>query len=175
MSWKTRIVTTGVMALFAAACDTSDPSAPPVSAAGPTLARVGASCAVDVGSTQNPLPALHELEGWLNDAIEDAGSSLNCGQVRSLDAKMETLTKSLDQTPPNFHAACGVSGALVNELESLVERGELAMPEFEPPFPGGPTNVLAAAEALNARWCAAARGELVGPRSSGSGRFPGRA
>jgi hypothetical protein len=165
MNRTARILTTGVLALFATACDGSAPSAPLASAAGPTLKRVGASCAVDVGATQNPLPALHELEGWLNDALQDPGSSLNCGQVRSLDAKMEALTKALDRTPPNFHAACGISGALVNAVGSVVGRERLATPAFPPPFPGGPTNVLAAAEDLNGRWCAAARGELVGPRS----------
>jgi hypothetical protein len=159
------IVTTGILTLLAVACDGSAPSAPPTSAASPTLKRVGASCAVDVGPTQNPLPALHELEGWLNDALQDPGSALNCGQTRSLDAKMEALTKALDRTPPNFHSACGVSGALVNELQSLVGGARLATPTIPPPFPGGPTNVLAAALDLNGRWCAAARGELVGPRS----------
>ena len=165
MKLTTRILATGVITIFAVACDQGVPTAPLVPAGSPSLARVGASCAVDVGPTINPLPALHELEGWLNDALQDPNSSLNCGQTRSLDAKMEALTKALDQTPPNFHAACGVSGALVNALESLVKRGELATPEFEPPFPGGPTNVLAAAADLNGRWCAAARGELQGPRS----------
>jgi hypothetical protein len=164
---RTRLISlTGTLALLAAACDGVEPTAPSAAAAARvSLARIGASCTIDVGATLNPLIAVHELEGWLGDAIDAGGSDVTCGQVRSLDAKLETLAKSLDRTPPNFDAACGVSGALANELASLVERGALATPTFPPPFPGGPTDVLAAAQELNARWCAAARGELIGPRS----------
>ena len=160
--------------LAAAGCGSPAPSAPgaldapgAAAAATPGLSaekKVGAICPVDVGSTEHPLNALHELEGWLNDAITTTGS-LNCGQVRSLDAKLEAVTKALDRPSPNFHAACGTSGALVNELRALVSRGALITPTFMPPFPGGPTNVVAAAEGLNERWCAAAEGEVVGPRS----------
>jgi hypothetical protein len=157
------IVFTGTAVLFAAACDRTEPTAPRVSAARIAWSQSGASCAIDVGETTNPLPALHELEGWLGDAVDAVGSSLTCGQVLSLDAKMEALTKALDQSPPNFAAACGISGALVNELSALVSGGQLATPSFPPPFPGGPTTVLAAAAGLNERWCAAKRGELVGP------------
>ncbi len=163
MRRRWQIVMCGVAASFAAACDRAEPTAPAVAQAQVSLSRSGATCAIDVGATDNPLPALHELEGWLGDAVADDESTVDCGQVRSLDAKMEALTKALDQSPPNFAAACGVSGALVNELSSLVTNGQLATPSFPPPFPGGPTNVLAAAEGLNERWCAAKRGELVGP------------
>ena len=160
-------------ATLAAGCGSQAPAAPdaigaPGTAASETPSQtaknVGASCSVDVGATQNPLPALHDLEGWLNDAIV-ATASLNCGQVRSLDATLEGVTKALDQTGPNFHAACGASAALVNELSALVSRGALSTPTFPPPFPGGPTNVLAAAGGLHEQWCGAARGEVVGPRS----------
>jgi hypothetical protein len=163
---RTRLIAvTGIAALFAVACDRAEPTSPSAMAATPSLSNAGASCTIDVGTTENPLNALHELETWIGDAINDAGSSVNCGETRSLDAKMEALTKALDQTPPNFHAACGISGAIANELSSLVSTGQLSLPTFEPPFPGGPTNALAAAGALNERWCAAARGDLVGPRS----------
>jgi len=157
------IGTTIFVAVFAAACERVEPTAPAAPQATLSMARVGASCAVDIGTTVNPLPALHELEGWLGDAIDAAGSSVDCGQTRSLDAKMEALAKALDQSPPNFHAACGISGAIVNDVSSLVAGGRLVMPTFPPPFPGGPTNVLGAAEALNARWCAASRGEFDQP------------
>jgi hypothetical protein len=135
------------------------------SAPGAQDAKVGGTCTVDISTTTNPLNALHELEGWLNDAIAAPASDVNCGIVRSLDAKLEAIARALDQTPPQFHPACGVSGALANELEALTGRGALALPSFPPPFPGGPATVLAAAQALNERWCAAARGEIVGPRS----------
>jgi hypothetical protein len=155
----------GVAACLTMACDRARPTEPLASAVRLSRTQVGARCTVDVGPTVNPLIAFHELEGWLNEAIDASGSSVNCGQVRSLDAKMEALAKALDQTPPNFDAACGISGALVNELGALVGGARLATPSFPPPFPGGPTDVLAAAGALNERWCAAKRGELVGPRS----------
>ena len=156
----------GALSLTVAACDSSmhtptSPTTTPVA----SFARIGASCAVDVGPTKNPLPAFHELEGWLGDAIDATGSSVNCGEVRSLDAKMEALAKALDRTPPNFDAACGVSAAIVNELAILAEGDRLTLPTFPPPFPGGPTNVLTAAHELHTRWCAAARGDLEGPRS----------
>jgi hypothetical protein len=159
------IAITGVAALFAAGCNRAEPTAPATLATTASFAKVGASCAVDVGTTVNPLNAVHELEALMGLAIASATSSVNCGQTRSLDAKMEALAKALDQTPPNFHAACGVSGAIVNELTSLISGGQLFNQPFPPPFPGGPTNLLAAAEDLHGRWCAAARGELTGPRS----------
>lgn|SRR5262245_34245214 len=169
------IVLAGIAALFATACDKPSqpsPTAPSVSvekpAAATAAARVGeasVSCTVDIGPTAHPLPALHLLVAWLNISIQNSASSLNCGQVRSLDAKLENVTEKLDQNPPNFDAACGASTALVNELQSLVKRGQLATPAFPPPVPGGPTNVLLAAEDLNQHWCDAAHGDLTGPRS----------
>ena len=72
--------------------------------------------------------------------------------------------KALDQNPQNFDAACGTSGALVNELEALIRNGSLAQLTFPPPIPGGPTTVLALAQTVNEMFCAAARGELVAPQ-----------
>lgn len=157
----------GALSLAFAACDSSTgaPTSPTGATPIASFAQIGASCAVDVGPTEYPLPAFHELEGWLEDAIDATGSSVSCGEVRSLDAKMEALAKALDRTPPNFDAACGLSGAIANEVAALAENDRLTLPTFPPPFPGGPTNVLTAARELNARWCAAARGELEGPRS----------
>ena len=157
------IVGSVVAAVFAVGCERAEPTGPSASNVRASMSQSGESCTIDVGETVNPLPALHELEGWLGDAAADEESTVNCGQVRSLDAKMEALTKALDQSPPNFAAACGISGSLVNELTALVEGGQLATPSFPPPVPDGPTNVLAGAKDLNGRWCAAKRGELVGP------------
>jgi len=160
-----------IAALLATACDrSSPPTAPSVSApaAASALARVGeasVSCTVNIGATVNPLPALHLLQAWLNISIQNNGSSLSCGQVRSLDAKMGAVASKLDQDPPNFDSACGASTALVNEMRSLVERGQLATPTFPPPVPNGPTNAPALAEDLNQHWCDAAHGDLTGPRS----------
>ena len=165
MSWKNLMFTTGAVVLVATACDATAPLAPESMLASAAFQKTGASCEVDVGTTENPLFAMHELVGWVNDAVDDADSDINCGVTRSLDAKMEVLATALDRTPPNFAAACGASTALLQQLNALVGSGQLAMPTFEPPFPGGPTNVVAAATDLSGRWCAAARGELVGPRS----------
>src|SRR5215831_10083388 len=164
------VVLVGIAALFVTACASQpSPTAPSVSAnlaAANVSARIksSASCTVDIGATSHPLPALHLLVAWLNVSIANNGSSLNCGQVNSLDAKLGNVTSKLDQDPPNFDAACGASTALVNEMSSLVRRGQLATPAFPPPVPGGPTNVLAAAEDLNQHWCDAAHGGLTGPR-----------
>jgi len=161
-----------VAAVLAVGCDRAATSQ--VSPVGPSQsfaqapARVTAkavSCTVDIGATVHLLPALHLLQAWLNISIQNAASSLNCGQVQSLQAKMSVVAGKLDQDPPNFDAACGASTALLNELQSLVRRGELATPTFPPPVPGGPTTVLAAAEDLNQHWCDAAHGDLTGPRS----------
>jgi hypothetical protein len=161
-----------VAAVLAVGCDRAGTSQ--VSPVGPSqsfaqaTAHVRAeavSCKVDIGATVHPLPAVHLLQAWLNISIQNVASSLNCGQVQSLQSKMSVVAEKLDQDPPNFDAACGVSTALLNELQSLVRRGELATPTFSPPVPGGPTTVLAAAKDLNQHWCDAAHGGLTGPRS----------
>jgi hypothetical protein len=163
-------------AMLAGACSSPSTTVPTAPSAAPAAmssavgsATFGASkaaeaCTVDFGSTQRPLRALHELEAWLNTSIAAPTSSVTCGQVRSLDAKLETTVSALDQTPQNFHAACGTSGALVNELEALIRTGSLAQPAFPPPVPGGPTTALGLAQTVNSMFCAAARGELVGPQ-----------
>jgi hypothetical protein len=114
------------------------------------------SCTVDIGSTVHSLPLIQLIEAWLNISINNAASSLNCGQVESLNAKLNVVAEKVDQEVPNADAACGASTALVNELQALVEGGRLATPTFTPPRPGGPTDVLMAAEALKAHWCDAA-------------------
>ena len=158
------IAAAGLAVLFAAACDRAEPTAPSALAATPSLSKTGASCTIDIGTTESPLPALHGLEEWTNASIA-AGSSVNCGQTRSLDAKMEAIAKALDQTPRNFHAACGISGALLSELSLLISSGQLPSLTFPPPVPGAPTTVLGLATLVNTQWCAAASGDLVGPNS----------
>jgi hypothetical protein len=165
-SHRTRLIAvTGIAVLFAAACDRTESTAPSALPAAPSLSRIGESCVIDIGRTESPLPALHELGAWINESIDAAGSGVNCGQTRSLDAKMEAIAKALDQTPRNFHAACGVSGALLTELSLLVSSGQLPSLTFPPPVQGAPTNVLGLAALVNSQWCAAARGDLVGPNS----------
>jgi hypothetical protein len=53
---------------------------------------------------------------------------------------------------------------LVNELEALIRNGSLPELTFAPPVAGGPTTALGLAQTVNAMFCAAARGELVGPQ-----------
>ena len=155
--------------VFAAACTGAAPTAPTSSAtrsssipspfSAETQARVTpatVSCAVDIGSRVHSLPLIHLIQGWLNISINNAASSLNCGQVQSLNVKLDLVAGKVDQDAPDAAAACGASTALVNELQSLVEAGRLATPTLLPPVPGGPTNVLMAAEALKEHWCDAA-------------------
>jgi hypothetical protein len=110
--------------------------------------------------TTRPLPAVRAVAGQLNAAAGNSGSDLTCGQVRSLDAKINALAAALERR--NFHAACGVSGGLVNELEALVESAQLD-PITAPPFPGTSPNVVENAQFINSQFCAAARGELTPP------------
>ena len=154
-------------ALCAAACGKATPTAPPAmntAAVGLLDKNVGESCSVDVGPTEHPLPAVHGMEGFLNVSLQDPGSNVNCGETRSLDAMLEGVANALDQASPDYDRACGVSGALLNKLESLVKIGQLATPTF--PDPGDPTRLITVvdtAQFLNGRWCAAAAGEIPNP------------
>jgi len=163
-----RILITSVMVLCGAACGTSTPTAPSALASGAprTLAvneSAGVSCSVDVGATTHPLPAFHVYVNWLSASA--AASDLTCGQVNSLDAKMELLARALDTNPPAFETACGVSTAAAREIDALTKSGKLPVLTFPAPVPGGPTTLEQIAEFLNETWCAAARGDITGPRS----------
>jgi hypothetical protein len=116
------------------------------------------SCTVDIGSTVHSLPLVEKIQEWLNISIDNPASSLNCGQVQSLNAKLNVVAEKIDHDvqDQNADAACGASTALVNELQAFVEGGRLATPTLPAPRPGGPTNVLMAAEALKGYWCDAA-------------------
>jgi len=162
------LLTLSIAAVLAVGCDTAPTAPTAATAPSSTLSatagaadRVGESCAVDIGATTRPLPALHFMEAMLGVASGQAG--LNCGSIRSLDAKLEGIAKALDQNPQNFHGACGTSGAVLNELESMVRRGALENISFPAPAPGAPTTLLGLAEELNTAWCQAARGERTPP------------
>jgi hypothetical protein len=156
----------GIAAVLVVGCQKASPTAPsaPIAglAGGGAAANAGDACTVDIGATTNrPLPALHFMSAMFGVAATQAG--LNCGNIRSLDAKLEAIAQALDETAPNFNAGCGTSGALLNELESLLGRGEIQNITFPPPAPGAPTTLLGLAQELNGMWCAAARGEITGP------------
>ena len=129
-----RLIIAVAIALPVVACGTSTPTAPSLNTVTgatavssdtlstatttPTLSTAAVSCTVDIGATTRPLPALHVLANWINASLPT--SSLSCGQVRSLAAKLEHEVAALDQDQQNFAAACGVSGALLNELPGVV-------------------------------------------------------
>lgn len=119
-----------------------------------TLSTAAVSCTVDIGATTRPLPALHVLANWINASLSQ--SSLACGQVRSLDAKLQREVAALDQEPQNFAAACGISTGLLAELQALVSNGSLAALTFPAPVPGAPTTVLGLATETNEHFCEAA-------------------
>ena len=165
---ETRLVAmTVAAALCVTACGKATPTAPSgtnTAALVPREKNVGESCSVDVGPTQYLLPAVHGMEGFLNVSLQDPGSSVNCGEIRSLDAMLEGVANALDQASPNYERACGASGALLDKLESLVKIGQLATPTF--PDPGDPSRLITvvdAAQFLSGRWCAAAAGEIPNP------------
>ena len=170
MTATRRILITSAIVLCSAACGTSSPTAPGAlaSVVPTTLAANesgGVSCTVDVGATAHQLPAFHVYVNWLRASTASSGSDLTCGQVNSLDAKMELLAKALDTNPPAFETACGTSIAAAREIDALTNAGKLAVLTFPPPIPGGPTTLEQIAEELSETWCAAARGDLTGPRS----------
>ena len=175
MTATRRILIAAVVVLCTAACSTSTPTAPSgvSSMASDTLAVTessarsavvaAVSCSVDVGATTHPLPAFHVYVNWLNAST--AASDLECGQVNSLDQKMELLAKALDVDPPAFERACGVSIAAARQIDALTNTGQLPVLTFPPPVPEGPTTLEQIAEFLSETWCAAARGKITGPRS----------
>jgi hypothetical protein len=175
MTATRRILIASVAVLCTAACGTSTPTAPSGLASGAprTLAVTessarsadvaAVSCTVDVGATTHPLPAFHVYVNWLNAST--AASDLQCGQVNSLDQKMELLAEALDADPPAFEKACGVSTAAAREINALTKTGQLPVLTFPAPVPGGPTTLEQIAGFLSETWCAAARGEITGPRS----------
>lgn len=168
MSRTGLFVIAATAALWSSGCGNSTPAAPSLSpsasasalaAGGPsataTLSTTAVSCTVDIGETTRPLPALHVLANWINASLSD--SSLACGQVRSLAAKLQQEVAALDQEPQNFDAACGISTGLLAELHALVSTGKLAALTFPAPVPGAPTTVLGLAAETNEHFCEAAR------------------
>jgi len=164
-----RILIAAMTALVGVGCGMSTPTSPSIStAAAPTAllstdsassrTTAAVSCTVDIGETNRPLPALHVLAAWINASLES--STLTCGEVRSLAAKLLQEVAALDQSEQNFAAACGVSSALLNELKALTATGSLSQLTF--PLPPGapptaPTTVLGLAEETNEHFCIAAR------------------
>jgi hypothetical protein len=161
-----RIGIAAATALFSVACANTPPTAPTRIVTVPSVVGSSAtsesaglkieqvSCTIDIGETGRPLPALHVLAAWINASLET--SSLSCGQVRSLAAKLQQEVASLDQPSQNFDAACGQSAALLREIQTLIETGQLAVLTFPAPVPGAPTTVLGLAEETNEHFCAAA-------------------
>jgi hypothetical protein len=162
-----RLIITITTALSTFGCSMSAPTAPSPgtavstslfessdSSAPGTFSTVAVSCTVDIGATTRPLPALHQLENWINASL--SASSLSCGQVRSLATKLQQEVAALDQPSQNFAAACGVSTSLLAELQALVSTGNLAVLTFPPPVPGAPTTVVGLATLTNEQFCEAA-------------------
>lgn len=159
-----RTVALVLTALFSAACGVNMPVGPTgiatsessavAAAPSATASTLQVSCTVDIGSTTRPLPALHVLAAWIN--ASQSASSLTCGQVRSLAAKLQQEVAALDQPTQNFDAACGASSALLRELEALTSTGRLAQLTFPAPVEGAPTSILGVAEETNDHFCVAA-------------------
>jgi len=165
---RTQIVVLATVAALASACGMSTPTAPSLSTAASTsaltsgatagagtLATTAVSCTIDIGTTTRPLPALHVLAAWINASL--SSSTLACGQVRSLAAKLLQEVAALDQEPQKLDAACGISTGLLAELQALTSNGKLSALTFPPPVPGAPTTVLGVATETNEHFCEAAR------------------
>jgi hypothetical protein len=162
-----RFIIIAATALSTIGCGMSAPTAPSPSESGGTslfdsvassapgtFSTAAVSCTVDIGATTRPLPALHILANWINASLSQ--SSLACGQVRSLAAKLQQEVAALDQQSQNFAAACGISTALLAELQALTSTGKLAALTFPAPVPGAPRTVLGLATETNEHFCEAA-------------------
>jgi len=167
MSRTGLFVIAATVALWSIGCGNSTPTAPSLSTSASTstfaadapsttasLSTTAVACTIDIGSTTRPLPALHVLANWINASLSE--SSLACGQVRSLAAKLQQEVAALDQQSQNFAAACGVSTGLLAELQALISTGKLAALTFPAPVPGAPTTVLGLATETNEHFCEAA-------------------
>jgi hypothetical protein len=167
MSRTGLFVIAATVALWSIGCGNSTPTAPSLSTSASTstfaadalsmtasLSTTAVACTIDIGSTTRPLPALHVLANWINASLSE--SSLACGQVRSLAAKLQQEVAALDQESQNFAAACGVSTGLLAELQALISTGKLAALTFPAPVPGAPTTVLGLATETNEHFCEAA-------------------
>jgi hypothetical protein len=112
------------------------------------------SCTVNVGATTRPLPAVHEVARELNEAFANPQSSVNCGIVRSIDARFTTLVSALDRADgeQKLDAACGIAGSLVSQLEALVSSGALNPTVTHPPQAG--PNVVENMDFIRSQFCA---------------------
>lgn len=155
---RTRSIMFAAAGVLLGACDRADPTSPLLSP--PTdasVARGGAATCV-IATPQpvaRPLPAIIELVREINEAAQSPASSLTCGEIRSLEAKFETLVKKLDAdfADQQLDAACGVSRGILNELEALVKTGRLDPIIAPPPIPGAGTDLVENFRFLNSRFC----------------------
>jgi hypothetical protein len=144
-----------VGAAIVAACESSnigDPRAPGAA----SLARSGgpSSCTITLPPPANrPLPAVREVARELNEAFANPQSSVNCGIVTGIGARMNTLVSKLDQPEgeQNLDAACGIAGSLVNQLEALVANGSLDPTVTHPPEASG--NVVENMDFIRSQFC----------------------
>lgn len=155
---RTRSIMFAAAAVLLGACDRADPTSPllspPTDAA---FARGGAATCV-IATPQpvaRPLPAIIELVREINEAAQNPASRVTCGEIRSLEAKFETLVKKLDAdfADQQLDAACGVSRGILHELEALVKTGRLYPIVAPPPDPNASTDLLANFMFLNSRFC----------------------
>lgn len=133
-SW---LVLASAAAALLAACESStisSPRAPRVA----TLDRGAAqpSCVITLPAPVNrPLPAVREVTRELNEAFANPNSTVNCGVLQGIGARMNRLVAVLDQPSgeQNLDAACGIAGGLANELAALVKTGQLDPIVTHPP------------------------------------------
>jgi len=111
------------------------------------------NCTVNVGATNRPLPAVHEVARELNEAFAKPHSSVNCGIVRSIDARFTTLVSALDRPrgEQKLDAACGIAGSIVSQLEALVASGALDPIVTHPPEAG--PNVVENMDFIRSEFC----------------------
>jgi hypothetical protein len=154
-----RITLLAVVATAAtlAACDNSGVANPRAIGAASFDRNAGpsSSCSITLPPpVTRPLPAVRETARELNEAFKKPHSSVNCGIVTGISARMNTLVSKLDQPDgeQKLDAACGIAGGLVNQLEELVEQGKLDPIVTHPPEAS--PNVVENMDFIRSQFCA---------------------
>jgi len=152
---RTPLLAVVITAAALAACESSSVVNPRASGDASLDRSSGraSSCTITLPQTTRLLPAVHEVARELNEAFAKPQSSVNCGVVRSIDARFTALVSALDRVEgeQKLDAACGIAGSIVSQLEALVASGALDPIVTHPPQAG--PNVVGNMDHIRSEFC----------------------